>query len=109
MGHIAHMRNQFESMNIFARSYDNTYYKTGPVDQEKKIFKFREYTLAILLLSPNVKSVAIPFEQIRILFIQGCFLLNLVEIGPVVLQKKIFNFFHYFVIISPWKKERPFI
>ena len=46
MGHIAHMRNQFESMNIhvFARSYDNTYYKTGPVDQEKKIFKFREYT-----------------------------------------------------------------
>ena len=38
---------------------------------------------------------------------------NLVEIGPVILGKKIFKFslkyFHYFVIISPWKRTRPFI
>ena len=55
MGQIANLRNQFKSMNTFARSYDYTYYKTGPVVQEKKIFKFREYTFAILLLSLNVK------------------------------------------------------
>ena len=56
MGHMAHVRNQFKSMNIFERSYDYIYYKTGPVVQEEKIFKFRESTFAILLLSPNVKS-----------------------------------------------------
>ena len=38
-------------------NYDHTciYYKTGPVVQEEKIFKFGENTFAILLLSPNVK------------------------------------------------------
>ena len=34
------------------------------------------------------------------------------EIGPVVLEKKIFRFrqcfFHYFVIISPWKRAGPY-
>ena len=33
---------------------------------------------------------------------------SLVEIGSVVLEKKIFKF-HYFVIISPWKRAGPFI
>ena len=54
MGHIAHLRNQFKSMNTFEQSYDHIYYESGPVVQEK-IFKFRENTFAILLLSPNVK------------------------------------------------------
>ena len=39
-----------------------------------------------------------------------CFELSLVEIGPVVLQKKILiflNVFFYFVIISPWKSAGP--
>ena len=54
MGHIAHLRNQFKS-NTFERTYDYLYYKTGPVVQEEKIFKFCESTFAILLLSPNVK------------------------------------------------------
>ena len=51
---------------------------------------------------------------------QGCFVPSLVEIGPVVLEKKIFQFCHYifcnlsicqcyFVIISPWKRAGPFI
>ena len=53
MGHIAHLRNQFKSMNTFERSYDNIY-KIGTVVQEK-IFKFQKCTFAILLLSPNVK------------------------------------------------------
>ena len=37
MGHIAHLRNQFKSMNTFEQSYDYIYYKTGPVVQEEKI------------------------------------------------------------------------
>ena len=50
MGHIAQLRNQFNSMNTFERSYDYKYYKTGPVVHEEKILKFRECTYAIFLL-----------------------------------------------------------
>ena len=52
MGHIAHLRNQFKSMNTSEGSYDNIYYKTDPVFQEEKIFKFRESTFTILLYLP---------------------------------------------------------
>ena len=55
MGHIAHLRIQFNSMNTSERSYDHIYYKTGPVVQEEKILKFRENTFAIVLLSPSLK------------------------------------------------------
>ena len=52
------------------------------------------------------------FEQTWIPFTKGCFVPNLVKIVPVVLEK-IFQisamYFHYFVIISPWKKVGPFI
>ena len=37
MGHIAHLRNQFKSMNTFERSFDHIYYKTGPVIQGEKM------------------------------------------------------------------------
>ena len=53
------------------------------------------------------------FEQSWIPFTQGCFVPSLVEIGSVILEKKIFLilslYFHYFVIISPWKRAGPFI
>ena len=53
------------------------------------------------------------FEQTWIPFTQGCFVLRLVEIGPVVLEKNILKFrkvyFHYIVIISPWQRAGPFI
>ena len=46
-------------------------------------------------------------------FTQGCFVPSLVEIGPVVLEKKIFKFRQCIcticVIISPWKRTEPFI
>ena len=46
-------------------------------------------------------------------FIQGCFVSSLVEIGPVVVEKKIFKissmYFCYFVIISHWKSAGLFI
>ena len=45
-------------------------------------------------------------------FFQGCFVLSLVEMGTVGLEKKILilsMYFRYFVIISPWKRAWPFI
>mgnify|MGYP003683631179 CR=1 FL=1 len=59
MAHIAPLRNQFKSMNTSERSYDYTYYKTGLIVQEEKVFKYRECTvlLQIFLLSPNVKRL----------------------------------------------------
>ena len=42
MGRIAHLRNQFKSMNTFKQSYDylyiHVYHKIGPVVQEENIF-----------------------------------------------------------------------
>ena len=55
MGHIAHLRNQFKSMNTFEQSYDYIYHKIGPVVREEKIYKYRKCTFAILLISPYVK------------------------------------------------------
>ena len=55
------------------------------------------------------------FVKSRVPFTKECFLLSLVEIGPVVLEKNIFKIssvwciFCYFVIISPWKREWPFL
>ena len=53
------------------------------------------------------------FEQTWIPFTQGCIVPNLVEIGPAVLEKKFFlissMYFHYLVIIFPWKMVGPFI
>ena len=46
------------------------------------------------------------FEQTWIPFTQGYFVPSLVEIGPVILMKKIFQ---NFVIISTWKRAGPFI
>ena len=48
------------------------------------------------------------FEQTRIPFTQRCIVSSLIEIGQVVLEKKIFinfvNVFCYFVIIFPLEK-----
>ena len=53
------------------------------------------------------------FEQTWIPFTQGSFVPRLVEIGPVILEKNILKFlkvyFHYFIIISPWKRATHFI
>ena len=53
------------------------------------------------------------FEQTWIRFNQGCFVPNLVEIGPAVPEKKIFlillMYYRYFLIISPWNSVEPFI
>ena len=52
------------------------------------IFKVCQYIFAIFLLSPLGKEHGPSFEQTRFPFTQGCFVPSLVEIGPVVLNKK---------------------
>ena len=56
----------------------------------EKIFEFRRYIFAISLLSPIGKGLGPSFEQTWIPFTQGCFVPSLVEIDPMVLEKKIF-------------------
>ena len=63
---------------------------------------------------PRGKGRGPSFEQTWIPFIQECFVLSLVEIGSVVLEKKIFKFCQYifailllYVIIFPWKRWDP--
>ena len=40
MGHIADLRNQFKSINIYEQSHDYICYKIGPVILEEKILKW---------------------------------------------------------------------
>ena len=55
---------------------------------KKKISKFRQCIFAILKLSPLGKERCPLLEQTLIPFTQGCFVSSLVEIGLVVLAKK---------------------
>ena len=65
-----------------------SFVEIGPVVLEKKIFKFRQYILPLLLVSPLEKGQGPLFVQIWILFTQGCFVPCLVKICPVVWEKK---------------------
>ena len=94
IGHIAHLRKQFNSI----KRYDYHYHY---VNWEKKNPLFFLYQM-------NGSS----FKQTWIHFIQGCFVPNLVKIAPPVLEKEIFNFvkaFSVFAFISPWKLAGHFI
>ena len=64
--------------------------KIDPVDLERKIFKVRQSILLFCSYLPLEKSVALYLTNLN-LFTQGCFVSSLVEIGPVVLEKKIFK------------------
>ena len=89
MCHIAHLRKQFKSIII-------------------TLIKRRKKKLLILW-----EFIFSSFEETWIPFIQGCFVLRLIEISSVVLEKRIFiissMYFRYFVIISAWKRVGPFI
>ena len=49
---------------------------------------------------PLEKGMHLQYEQTLILFTQVCFLPNLVEIGPVVLENKIFKLCQCIFVIS---------
>ena len=61
---------------------------------EKKIFKFRQRIFAFSLLYPFGKGQGPSFEQTSILFTQGGFVPSLIEIGPMVLEKKMWTVYH---------------
>ena len=68
--------------------------------------------LCILLLSLNVKRYGLSFWTNLNPLYTGMFLPSFVEIGPVVLEEKIFlnssMYFCNFIIISIWKRVEPF-
>ena len=80
MGHIAHLRKQFRSINIY--DYIITWIKR----RKKTLLSFWEL---------NGSS----FQQNWIPFTQGCFVPSLFEIGLVVQEKKIF-FFNFVNVFS---------
>ena len=63
--------------------------KIGQVVLEKKIFKSCQFIFIIFKLSPLWEGRGPSFDQTWIPFTQGYFVPSLVEIGPVVLEKKI--------------------
>ena len=78
-----------------------------------KILKFHQCIFAISLLSPLGKGQDPSFEKTWIHFIQNALTAPiLIEIIPLVLEKKNFKFvnvFQLFVVISPWRKASCFI
>ena len=67
---------------------------------EKKIFELHQFIFVISLSSPLGKGQGIQFRQTWIPITKGYFMPSLVEIGPVVLEKKIFNFHQCIFAIS---------
>ena len=86
----------------------------GPVVPEKRFFKYFQYYFTISLLSLLGEGRDPSFEQAWFPFIQGCSVLCLVEIGPVVLEKKILITFNmilhfFYMYYHPWKKAWHFV
>ena len=61
----------------------------GPVYLEKNNFKFRHCIFVITLYLPLGNWQGPSFEQTWISFTKGCSVQSVVEIGPVVLEKKL--------------------
>jgi hypothetical protein len=62
---------------------------SGSVVLEKKIFKWPHPIFAFLWLSPLWRGTGLLFEQFKIPVTQGWFIPTLIEIGLLVLEKKI--------------------
>ena len=94
MGHIAHLREQFKSMNTYDYMYNITLIK---------IWKEP--------LSTFWESNASSFEQTWIPFHPKMLCAKLGWVGKVVWRWRFFKtssmYFRYFVIISPWKRTGP--
>ena len=88
---------------------------------EKQFKSINTYDYIIMLIKRRKKNTSLllgeligsSFEQTWIPFTKGCFVPSLVEIGSVVLEKKIFNFFQWIFAISynylPLESSGPFI
>ena len=81
MGHIAKTEQTWIP-------FTNSAVEIGPLFLEKKFLNFVNVFLLFLYHLPFRKKVAPSFEETWIPFTQGCFVPSFVEIGPVVLEKK---------------------
>ena len=95
MGHTAHPRNQLKSMNTFEQSSVYCMVEIGVKLLERKLFKFVNIFSLFRNYIPLEKGRGPSFEQTWLPFSQGWFLSRLVEIDPLVLEKKIFNLSMY--------------
>jgi hypothetical protein len=68
----------------------------------EKIFKWPHSIFAFLWLSPLWRGPGPLFVQIRIPFTQGWFIPSLIEIGQLVLEKKIFKKFQCVFTLKLW-------
>ena len=104
MDHIAHLRDQFKSMKTFEQSYDYMYIYIIKLAQyfwgEDYKIKLAQYLRRRLLNFVNYfckyryhlsleKGVALQYEYLKSSSPKDAFLPSLVEIGSLVLEKKI--------------------
>ena len=83
----------------------------GPVVLARKLFHFRWCIFAFSLLTPVGKGQGPSFYQNWFPFTQGCFVPKLVKVGPVILEKKIFEFrqcIFAILLFFPFGKGRVF-
>ena len=74
----------------------------GPMVLKKKIFKMVNVFLLFPYYLPLGKGRGPSFEQSWIPFTQGFFVFSLVEIGSMVLEKKIFEFRQYILLFRTY-------
>ena len=75
-------------ISITQRCFVSSLVEIDPVVLKKQIFKVCQCIFVISLLSPLGKGCCLSFAEIWIPITQGCFVASFVEIGPVVLKKK---------------------
>jgi hypothetical protein len=75
---------------IISQSFHVNMTYSGSVFLEKKIFKWPHPIFAFLWLSPLWRGPGPFFEQFRVPFTQEWFMPSLIEIGLLVLEKKIY-------------------
>ena len=93
--------------SIYPRMLCTKFGWNWPSSFKERILKYFQYNFTISLLSPLWEGFYPSFEQTWISSTQRSFVPCLVEIGPVVLENKIFS--PTSPIISPRKRAEPFI
>ena len=96
---IAFRVNKPESPFTQRCSVPASFVEIGPVVLKKILYIFHKCIFAISLLSLLEKGRGPSFEKFWVPFTQGCLVPSLVEIRPVVLEKKILYFIKVFSLI----------
>ena len=70
---------------------------------------FLFFKIYFVIISPWKKAWLFIWTNLNSLYPMDALCQVWSKFGPVVLEKKIFKYFHYFLIITPWKRAWPFI